>query len=145
MKINDPADNCACLQINHRSLNVNILNKPLQGIKILRSVELHASGSLLRNSRLSHTAWLQQERVNYSTLCFPFVFDVRSFYDFWGFTVMHKQNDISRENSNTKYFWVITKPVLPTCRQFLTVCLFVWLYQRGLMSHMRVALLCKFF
>lgn len=37
---------------------------------------------------------------------------------------MHKQNDGSRENSNTKYFWVITEPVLPNCRQVLWfVCL----------------------
>lgn len=39
-------------------------------------------------------------------------------------SVLHKQNDTRRENSKAKYFWVITEPVLPNCRQVLRfVCL----------------------
>lgn len=37
-KINDPADNCAWLQINNKSLNLNVLNNPLQGRRITRTV-----------------------------------------------------------------------------------------------------------
>lgn len=147
-KTNDPADNCARLQVNNKSLNLNALNNPLQGIKIIRTVESPAPGSLLRSFRLSHTAWRQQERMNYNPPCFPFVFDIRVFYDFQGFTVMHKQNDVSRENSNTQYFWVITKPALPTWQEFLwLVCLPD--YIKEVWSPTRVALLClicsKFF
>lgn len=49
---------------------------------------------------------------------------IRLFYDFWGFTTMYNQNDTSRDNANTKYFWVISRPALNDCRQFLRfVCL----------------------
>lgn len=110
------ADKCAYLQINHKSLNMNIFNNSLQGIKTIRWAELQASWSLLRNFRLSHVARLQWERVNYSPLCFPFVFDIRSFCD----------------------FWVIAEPVLPNCKQVLWfVCLSdyikeVWFPTQGL-------------
>lgn len=65
-------------------------------------------------------------------------------------SVLHKQNDTSRENSETKYFWVIIEPVLPNCRRVSWfICLFVWLYQESLISHKSVALLhiicCKIF
>lgn len=93
-------------------------------METIRPAELQGSGSLRRGSGLPQAAPPPRERVNYSTLCFPFVFHIRSFCDFWGFTAMHKQNDVSRENSHTKYFWVISKPALPYCRQVLWfVCL----------------------
>lgn len=39
-------------------------------------------------------------------------------------SVLHKQNDTSRENSKPQYFSAITEPVLPNCRQVLWfICL----------------------
>lgn len=58
--------NHAPLQINHKSFNSNILSNPLEGIEIPVSVELQALWSLLRNSSLSHGAWLQQQFTAHS-------------------------------------------------------------------------------
>lgn len=115
----------AYLQTNHKSLHLNILSNSLQHIKIIRWAEQQLQGLCwgIPDYLMEHGC----RGSRWSTA--PSAFQLRLIQDLFmtsETSVLHKQNDTRRENSKAKYFWVITEPVLPNCRQVLRfVCLFV--------------------